>query len=744
MTNLATLARMPRQVAPPQSLSFQNFPHGLNTVRPARQIQRTELSSAVNIDFEKGGQPVSRDPIKPYTTTATTSNSAVKVIEQVKIGATLYTLIQDAAYKIYYLDSAPKPVYVAGLTSACQILAFNGAAMLMDGSYLKYMDDVSSIKIAYDNGTGDTAYQYNNTCGSDDDSTAMYSGSVTMVGSKVTTLSWDTGYTIPLTEIEAWLSKTGSPTGTISAKIYNSDGSSLLGTATETMSAADLTTNATKHSFSFGTPYSMAKTTAYIFAVEYTGGDVSNTVNAHCSTVASGGKQYQYDGSWSNVAAKDPLIGVKPGRPPKASFGAIADLNLILAGDPDNPGYMWVGNKTYKDFSTTDGGGYVGAVDDNKNNYPIGGIASLYNDTYVYGTEDQPYLCKLTGTSMADYKLPMTFQKSWSTSKTLINAVNDIWVGARDGIDTLSGVQEYGDVRTFSASDAISDRLIDYWNSSTTYAAYRAKTGQYLLAMAGYHRVLVLHTKTPSQDPYGQGTRYPASEHEYYLFNLNASGYKWTKSASGTNEYYCTTTADGDPGFNVEPDFIVLDGEVCTVGTMGSLAHHEVDYGDNDTLGFSTVYFRDDSSDPDTSGVIIKTVMFPTAMKQVGSYFLLGGSDGFIYEANPGGYLDQDSIQIEPRMSGVEADIPYGTANFNEMHILASSESGGILSESLYKNGGATATVTKSFDINISAAPLHKPVNLNARSIKWEIKGTTLAAKTYITGTLLKYRMLSY
>lgn len=66
----------------------------------------------------------------------------------------------------------------------------------------------------------------------------------------------------------------------------------------------------------------------------------------------------------------------------------------------------------------------------------------------------------------------------------------------------------------------------------------------------------------------------------------------WSASASGTAEYYYTGTAIE------EPTYVKLDGTLATEGTVGSLAAGTWGWGDNDTLGASTLYVRlsDDSS----------------------------------------------------------------------------------------------------------------------------------------------------
>jgi len=60
----------------------------------------------------------------------------------------------------------------------------------------------------------------------------------------------------------------------------------------------------------------------------------------------------------------------------------------------------------------------------------------------------------------------------------------------------------------------------------------------------------------------------------------------WTKSASGINEYFVT------PGVSVLPSLIYENRIPIDQGTLGSLAVGEWDYGDNDSLGFDTVYVR--------------------------------------------------------------------------------------------------------------------------------------------------------
>ena len=91
-----------------------------------------------------------------------------------------------------------------------------------------------------------------------------------------------------------------------------------------------------------------------------------------------------------------------------------------------------------------------------------------------------------------------------------------------------------------------------------------------------------------------------------YANNVNYLGgtYKFTGSGGGTNEYYCELLAGGDPSLT-DPFYVYLDGSAATEGTVGSLADHRWGWGDGDTLGYNTLYFRDDTGDPDVSEITL-------------------------------------------------------------------------------------------------------------------------------------------
>lgn len=125
---------------------------------------------------------------------------------------------------------------------------------------------------------------------------------------------------------------------------------------------------------------------------------------------------------------------------------------------------------------------------------------------------------------------------------------------------------------------------------------------------------------------------------------LTAAAYKWTASGSGTNEFYLEAAAGGNPSLS-EPTTIFLNGvnlgatnqsstgwcSACPLPNpaLGSLTDHTWGWGDNDSLGYSTVYIRDDTGDPDGSGVSIESIAETPNVRAIDlrgrSYFNIDG-----------------------------------------------------------------------------------------------------------------------
>lgn len=757
-----------RTQRPEASIDFEGFPFGLNSAIQPHQILSKECSELVNFKINRGGQLQTRPTLAAHTTTAI---GAITAHGYANIAGTNRELIVDTDKKLYY-NNAGTPTRIGGtLTLSANdafIFPYKGVALICDGSYLKYVDGVgaTNLRMAYDDGSGTRGYQANNLTGANDTSLALGNGTITRVAYKFTSQAWDAGYTIPPTTIEAYLTKTGSPTGDISAKIRAVSGDAVLATGTIS-AAASLTGTAEKYTATMTVTTNFSPSTLYYMTLEYAAGDAGNYVNVHCASVAgAGGLAYTYAGSYSADTAKTPLMGCSPGRPPKCSFGDVHAQRPWLAGDPDNPGYVWYGGLTYLDFSTSNLAGYIGSVDSDANNYAVGGLKSFYGDLYVFGTESQPYLGKLTGSTPSDWALPALYQRQSATKRTLSSAVNDLWFASNTGVDSLSGVQEYGDLRTFSYSDPVEDRIRDYYSSSTAVSGYNPVDGQYMLVMPTYHRVLCCHTKAPTVIRQGEA-RYPWSEYEFTREHLtDGLTYKWTASASGTNEYYAEAAAGGTPSITSDPDFITIDGVVMDEGTLGSLKDHEYKYGDNDTLGYNTVYIRDDSGDPDTSGADIRTVMVPTTFASFGGVFYLGGSDGLVYKLNPEGYKDRALFQLRYDLKTQYAQSKFAHVNLIKQQLNVGGKLGARLNLEVYTDDQffePTATyayiftirddlllkdlaiplVDAYFMIDPAAYPAFQDMEVNARTFQFRITDLLLSGEpVFINGLSFKLRML--
>lgn len=88
------------------------------------------------------------------------------------------------------------------------------------------------------------------------------------------------------------------------------------------------------------------------------------------------------------------------------------------------------------------------------------------------------------------------------------------------------------------------------------------------------------------------------------LISVRNSSYAWTVSGGGTGEYYLRTAGGSNPGFGAAPGGVYTNGTLTTSGTPGSLAADRWGYGDNDTLGYSTIYIRlSGGGDPDAQAL---------------------------------------------------------------------------------------------------------------------------------------------
>jgi len=138
--------------------------------------------------------------------------------------------------------------------------------------------------------------------------------------------------------------------------------------------------------------------------------------------------------------------------------------------------------------------------------------------------------------------------------------------------------------------------------------------------------------------------------------------YRWTESASGTNEYYCELLAGGNPSLS-DPVYLWIDKARATEGTLGSLADEEWAYGNSGAeLGYNTVYYRSDQGDPDTLDILIEAIQANSAMNvNFKSYlefidieaqmckingWVVGNGDNFLFERVRGAYISGNGLLL--------------------------------------------------------------------------------------------------
>ena len=479
-------------------IAFQGFPLGLNTSVPPFQLNVQEMATCVDWKMNDQGQLESRGGICQYTTVGATGE--IKAATKATIAGTSRTIVSDDDNRVYYLNGT-ELTYIDTAIGESSLFEYNDRCMVCDGSFLKFLDGIttSSLHIAYDMGS-DGDGQHNNYGGTNDSGIPIYNGTNTRAAVKFTSKTWDAGFTMPVTQFSCFLKATGSPTGTITANLRLVSDDSILATTTCSQDASDISTDGEFVDIYFSSVTTeMSSATDYYATIEMSAGDSSNYISLRCSDngdFTNTGFAYA-SAAWAADTGKNPIIQVLPGLPPKCSFGWVSKLRPWFAGDPDNPGYAWYGFLSHLDFSTGVSGGFISAIDDNNNSFAIGAGQDLYGEMFVYGKEAQPYLSRLDGDTPEDFTLPLMFQQSWATHKTIQNTGNDLWTASGRGVDALSGVQEYGDVRYSSASDRVKDKFKEYWDSDKAISGYHPQDGQYWLCLnhASYSKVLIGHSK---------------------------------------------------------------------------------------------------------------------------------------------------------------------------------------------------------------------------------------------------------
>lgn len=164
------------------------------------------------------------------------------------------------------------------------------------------------------------------------------------------------------------------------------------------------------------------------------------------------------------------------------------------------------------------------------------------------------------------------------------------------------------------------------------------------------------------------------------VVSIRSASFQWTVSASGTSEYYLEASGGGDPGLNATPQIVEENSAAMTAGALGTLAAGEWAWGDNDGLGYSTVYVRlTDSTDPDTKALAYVEATYQNYNNDV---LILGCTAKDSIVAPIGAGIQMDDLGYRARVIG-------NKSINNATHGIRSFKAWAVISDNLIMGNGA-------------------------------------------------------
>ncbi len=486
-----------------QKLQFGTWTGGLRTDKAAEHAARNELSEAVNIALNEGGVIRTRPGFYSLNFHI---DGEIRRIADCRVDGKYYTIAASADGKLYYRNHSEISTLVTqfGIYTGNDVffLSFNNWLIVLDGGPVRYWTGPGTdLKMIYDDGIGSTSpYQINTRY--ETPSSSVTAGKIIQ---QFTSVEWDVTYTIPPTRAFAWLSKTGEPTGAILVKIYRMAGATpdpdadyLV--AEKTLEWAENLTETAQEYYALLLEEDIYEEftpqTDYYLMVDYDGTatDETNVQVWLCSGLTGAGSIAD-DGTYEAIDGSL-VCAVSPGPGPSGEFAIVHENRMfVIEGmDGEHPSYLWycaAGNPL--DWSTPDGGGYADI------DREIGAIASFYNSVWVFGTWREPHLSRLTGDTPADYSLGESLQNISADWRSVVSAPDNVWFLHLDGVDSITNIREFGDVRTVSQTSRVRHIMSSRFNIKSAFAGYEPDTGVYLLKLLdGTGKLYAVHTRAKS------------------------------------------------------------------------------------------------------------------------------------------------------------------------------------------------------------------------------------------------------
>jgi hypothetical protein len=445
------------------SIIFDDMSGGLCTVRHGLELKLNELEEILNMKYVRTDKvaAILREGLKKQTTTAA-AGYAIKDLG-------LYVDASANEYILGVYNSTLAKIASGGWTAIAtlagtrgRMIQFANKMIIADGSYLKQFNG-TALNLCYDHGNPilDSIAGYAS-------STKLYTGSVTRAGHKFTTPSWDAGYTIPPTKATFWLSKVGTPTGTLICRVRKVSDDSVIATSA-TMTATDLESAGQEETFDLTASANMATGTAYYITIEYSdaGSDVSNCIQVHyTSGTTASGNYVTFNVTYSDVAG-DCYLKFYPGLPPKASMLEVR-YNRLYCDDKTTGQENWLHASNVNDPNQWSGTGTYYIICEQGTEITC--IKNFYDVLLIHmGGDGYKSVLRLTGTAPGETAIAILVNGVAAVNPDCAcNIGNDFLFLSDSGVISLGAWQSYGDLE----QSIVSDKVANLVNANVSTARF--------------------------------------------------------------------------------------------------------------------------------------------------------------------------------------------------------------------------------------------------------------------------------
>lgn len=544
-----------------KTMQFGPFVGGLVTVREAERCKQYECPEMTNLVVVDNDLVRTRDGVS-----AVCSGVAGYVVHiaEAKVNGTWRTFISSTEsgapdkHRLYY-QNGTGVVEVGSYTDysgPIHFVGYNDNLIIFDTGVVKQWTG-TELQVLTDDGIGAGNFVINNIDANDSDGVWAISDitdfciveTVPRLAYKFETPAFDAAdsqiqptFSLRAGKIGVGYGSEGAATDKVTAKIRLLSDPSTVVASKELMMISDIPMlnhyNVLDEYKQFDYKFELSEIsssilpeTEYLFSIEYdnAGFDTNYLViPGNRPEIHSGYYYSTTTTSWSSMEATI-AVDLKLGIAPRADYGIVSSQRIFCFSDEEPTKVYYCGAGNQFDWSSPNYGGYM------EIGRSIGGIASFYNNIWVFGTDNDPSLRKLAGNQPSEYTLTDTIQFTGAYQPTILSTPDDVFFLFSAGVGSLSTIQEFGDVRSVVQSDNIEDIIRANYDSSA-FAGYDASNGIYLLKLndSTKQTFYALHPKVKLQKTLG-GRVYPTSPISKIELNLpQISSEDQTITAMGT------------------------------------------------------------------------------------------------------------------------------------------------------------------------------------------------------------------